>query len=57
MGKYYRISGLAEVARALITPDSIKIQNKLKSEYLKKLLATFIISQTNKLTLIPFSQF
>ena len=41
------IGGLAEVARALITPDSIKIQNKLKSEYLKKPFS-YIYGFTNK---------
>lgn len=41
------LGGLAEVARALITPDSIKIQNKLKSEYLKKPFS-YIYNFTNK---------
>lgn len=41
------IGGLAEVARALITPDSIKIQNKLKSEYLKKPFS-YIYNFTNR---------
>ncbi|MFC4212135.1 DUF4292 domain-containing protein [Pedobacter lithocola] len=41
------LGGMAEVARALITPDSIKIQNKLKSEYLKKPFS-YIYNFTNK---------
>ncbi|UKT63225.1 DUF4292 domain-containing protein [Pedobacter mucosus] len=39
--------GIVEVARALITPDSIKILNKLKSEYLKKPFS-YIYNFTNK---------
>lgn len=41
------LGGLAEVARALITPDSIKIMNKLKSEYIKKPFS-YIYTFTNK---------
>ncbi|WP_231458883.1 MULTISPECIES: DUF4292 domain-containing protein [unclassified Pedobacter] len=41
------LGGMAEVARALITPDSIKIQNKLKTEYLKKPFS-YIYNFTNK---------
>lgn len=41
------LGGMAEVARALITPDSIKIQNKLKSEYLKKPFS-YVYNFTNK---------
>lgn len=39
--------GLVEVARALITPDSIKIMNKIKSEYIKKPFS-YIYNFTNK---------
>jgi len=41
------LGGLAEVARALITPDSIKIMNRLKNEYLKKPFS-YIYNFTNK---------
>lgn len=41
------LGGLAEVARALITPDSIKIMNRLKSEYVKKPFS-YIYTFTNK---------
>jgi len=39
--------GVVEVARALITPDSIKIINRLKSEYIKKPFS-YIYNFTNK---------
>jgi Domain of unknown function (DUF4292) len=41
------LGGMAEVARALITPDSIKIMNRMKSEYLKKPFS-YIYNFTNK---------
>ncbi|WP_343523626.1 DUF4292 domain-containing protein [Pedobacter sp.] len=41
------LGGLAEVARALITPDSIKIMNRLKNEYLKKPFS-YVYNFTNK---------
>jgi len=41
------LGGMAEVARALITPDSIKIMNRIKSEYLKKPFS-YIYNFTNK---------
>jgi len=41
------LGGLAEVARALITPDSIKIMNRIKSEYIKKPFS-YIYNFTNK---------
>lgn len=41
------LGGMAEVARALITPDSIKIMNRMKSEYLKKPF-NYIYNFTNK---------
>ncbi|RZL31998.1 MAG: DUF4292 domain-containing protein, partial [Pedobacter sp.] len=41
------LGGLAEIARALITPDSIKIMNRLKSEYIKKPFS-YIYTFTNK---------
>jgi len=41
------LGGLAEVARALITPDSIKIMNRLKSEYTNKPF-NYIYNFTNK---------
>ncbi|MCX2576334.1 DUF4292 domain-containing protein [Pedobacter sandarakinus] len=41
------LGGMAEVARALITPDSIKIMNRLKSEYIKKPFS-YIYNFTNK---------
>ncbi|MDQ0637134.1 hypothetical protein QF042_000699 [Pedobacter sp. W3I1] len=41
------LGGMAEVARALITPDSIKIMNRMKNEYLKKPFS-YIYNFTNK---------
>ncbi|WP_443937593.1 DUF4292 domain-containing protein [Pedobacter sp. MW01-1-1] len=41
------LGGMAEVARAIITPDSIKIMNKLKSEYIQKPF-NYIYNFTNK---------
>lgn len=41
------LGGMAEVARALITPDSIKIMNRMKSEYLKKPFS-YVYNFTNK---------
>ncbi|MBB6239202.1 hypothetical protein HDC90_003849 [Pedobacter sp. AK013] len=41
------LGGMAEVARALITPDSIKIMNRMRSEYLKKPF-NYIYNFTNK---------
>lgn len=41
------LGGLAEVARALITPDSIKIMNRLKSEYTSKPFS-YIYNFTNR---------
>jgi len=41
------LGGMAEVARALITPDSIKIMNRIKSEYLKKPFS-YVYNFTNK---------
>lgn len=41
------LGGMAEVARALITPDSIKIMNRIKTQYLKKPFS-YIYNFTNK---------
>ncbi len=41
------VGGAVEVARALITPDSIKILNRLKSEYVNKPFS-YIYNFTNK---------
>lgn len=41
------VGGIVEVARALITPDSIKILNKLKNQYIKKPFS-YIYGFTNK---------
>jgi len=41
------LGGMAEVARALITPDSIKIINRLESQYIKKPFS-YIYTFTNK---------
>lgn len=41
------LGGMAEVARALITPDSIKVINRIKSEYLKKPFS-YVYNFTNK---------
>lgn len=41
------LGGMAEVARALITPDSIKIMNRMKNEYLKKPFS-YVYNFTNK---------
>ena len=41
------LGGMAEVARALITPDSIKIINRLESQYIRKPFS-YIYTFTNK---------
>jgi len=41
------VGGMVEVARALITPDSIKIIDKMKNQYIKKPFS-YIYSFTNK---------